>query len=129
MITKICSDLNCESEIEDQPLENFHVGVNGVHGRVAKCKVCLLKEKRASYKKEHLFDNNPMPVTAPLPPASSELIKQSIAHEENKMSEENLKSIVKSMKSSRASKCYAEFYVEDCQAAIRKLKGLLQVPV
>ena len=129
MITKICSDLNCESEIEDQPLENFHVGANRLHGRVAKCKVCLLKEKRANYKKEHLFDNAPMPETAPLPPASSALIKVSIANEEKKMSEENLKSIVKSMQGSRASKCYVKFYAEDCQAAIRKLKGLLQAPL
>ena len=129
MITKICTDLDCESEIEDQPLDNFHLAVNGVHGRVSKCKVCTARRARFNYKNEHLFDNAPMPVTAPLPPASSELIKVSIANEEKKMSEENLKSIVKSMKSSRASKCYAEFYVEDCQAAIRKLKGLLQVPV
>ena len=132
METKICSDLDCEAEHEDQPLDNFHVNISGILGRTSKCKVCVLRIKKDLYRSGHLKTSSQTKEKRPLPTASSIMIKASIDNEEEKITPCNIKKIIESMKledNSQDCKHYIKFYIDDCRNVIKKLKSLLQVPL
>lgn len=122
---KICKDKECNKKGEPQPLDNFYANKLAVMGRTPKCKECTKRIKHEKYYNDKKIENR-----EGLPPARYSFALKNLVNEQIKLLKANEQlALMHRVDNWECCQTYAGVYIEECEQAINKIKGLLMIPL